>query len=404
MKLKKFNVSSLTNYIKVSLESDILLSNINVSGEVSNLKKHTNGNIYFSLKDNDAKINCVMFTRYIEELDFDMQDGDQVDIIGKISVYMREGTYQLICYMIEKEGMGDLHNRFEILKESLKKKGYFDEDKKKPIPSFCFNIGVITSKTGAVIQDILNVSTRKNPFVTIKIFNSLVQGEDAYKDIIQGIRYFNIEKNVDVIIIARGGGSLEDLWVFNNELLAEEIYKSEIPIVSGVGHETDFTICDFVSDLRASTPTAAAEICIPDIESIMFSIDNYRSVLDRNIRNAINVIKNSLYNHLMSLKNYSPKNIIKDKQIEINKLSSELRRLMKNSLLKVREEFLSIRLKLEKNDINQILDKGFVLLYDDESKIIKSSNDIDENKNIFVMFKDEIVEGQFIKREVRKNE
>lgn len=404
MKLKKFSVSSLTNYIKVSLESDILLSNINVRGEVSNLKKHTNGNIYFSLKDNDAKINCVMFTRYIEELDFDIQDGDQVDIVGKISVYMKEGTYQLICYMIEKEGMGDLHKKFEVLKESLKEKGYFDEDKKKPIPPFCFNIGVITSKTGAVIQDILNVSRRKNPFVTIRVFNSLVQGNDAYKDIVQGIRYFNIEKNVDVIIIARGGGSLEDLWVFNNEVLAEEIYKSEIPIVSGVGHETDFTICDFVSDLRASTPTAAAEICIPDIEDIMLSIDNYRNVLDRNFKNSINTIKNNLYNYIMTLNNYSPRSIIKDKQLEISKLSSDLSRIMRDSLSKMREEFLSIRLKLEKNDINQILDKGFVLLYDDESKVIKGSDDISDDKDMFVMFKDETVKGQFIKKEVRRNE
>ena len=272
MKLKKFSVTSLTNYIKLSLESDIILSNVNVEGEVSNLKYHSNGNIYFSLKDDTCKINCIMFSRYVENLDFEIKDGENINIVGKISVYDREGTYQIVCYMIEKQGIGELYKQFEILKKNLEQKGYFNELHKKPIPKICFNIGVITSATGAVIQDILNVSKRKNRFVNIKVFNSLVQGNEAYKDIVQGIRYFNIENNVDVIIIARGGGSIEDLWAFNNEILAEEIYKSKIPIVSGVGHETDVTICDFVSDLRASTPTAAAEICIPDFDSIIFLI------------------------------------------------------------------------------------------------------------------------------------
>ncbi len=404
MKLKQFSVSSLTNYIKVSLEGDILLSNINVRGEVSNFKRHSNGNIYFSLKDNEAKINCVIFNRYLEDFDLDIKDGDQIDVLGKISLYMKEGSYQIICYMVEKAGVGELHKEFEILKKRLKEKGYFDESKKKPIPKFAFNIGVITSKTGAVIEDILNASKRRNPFVTIKIFNSLVQGADAYRDIIEGIRYFNIEKNVDVIIIARGGGSLEDLWVFNNEILAEEIFKSEIPIVSGVGHETDFTICDFVSDLRASTPTAAAEICIPDMDSILFSIDNYKNMMERTVKSKLSSIKNKLYENTISLNRYSPKNIIKDKKLEIHNKHLELKRIMDSSLGRIKDRLSNIGLKLQKNDITQILDKGFTLIYDDTSKILKDSSDISSDKDIFIMFKNEVVKGKFIKEEVGINE
>lgn len=401
MRLKKFSVSSLTNYIKVSLESDILLSNISVSGEVSNYKKHSNGNVYFSLKDDECKINCVMFGKYMEEIDFvDFNDGEKIDILGKISLYGKEGTYQLICYMAEKQGVGDLHKEFENLKEKLREKGYFDESNKKQIPSFSFNIGIITSKTGAVIQDILNVAKRKNPFVNIKIFDSLVQGQEAYKDIIQGIRYFNIENNVDVIIIARGGGSIEDLWAFNNEVLAEEIYKSKIPIVSGVGHETDFTICDFVSDLRASTPTAAADICIPDMDSILFLIDSARDSLNKSIDRVIGNLKNRLYEYRMSISSYSPKKILSEKLIEINNVSVSLNKKMKDLILKFKDQLNELRLKLEKNDINQILDKGFVLVCDENLNIIRDPKNINRENDISLVFKDEIIKGKFIKKEV----
>ena len=401
MKLKKFTVSSLTNYIKVSLESDILLSNINVSGEVSNFKKHSNGNIYFSLKDDACKINCVIFTKYMDEMDIvDFKDGEKIDVLGKISVYSKEGSYQIICYMVEKQGVGDLHKEFEKLMVKLREKGYFDESNKKQIPSFSFNIGVITSKTGAVIQDILNVAKRKNPFVNIKIFDSLVQGIDAYKDIIQGIRYFNIENNVDVIIIARGGGSIEDLWTFNNEILAEEIYKSKIPIVSGVGHETDFTICDFVSDLRASTPTASADICIPDMDSILFLIDSARDSLNKNMDRVISNFKNRVYEYKMYISSYSPKKILNEKSIKINNVALYLNGKMKDLIFEFKDRLNELRLKLEKNDINQILDKGFVLVCDEDLNIIKDPKKMNRESDISLMFKNETIRGKFIKKEV----
>lgn len=397
MKLKKFNVSSLTNYIKVSLESDIILSNINIEGEISNLKNHSNGNIYFSLKDDTSKINCIMFSTYAQDLDFELRDGESVTIVGKISLYQKEGTYQLICYTAEKQGVGELYKKFEELKQKLEKKGFFDEENKKPIPRFSFNIGVITSSTGAVIQDILNVSKRKNTFINIKVFNSLVQGKDAYSDIIQGIRYFNIEKNVDIIIIARGGGSMEDLWPFNNELLAEEIFKSKIPIVSGVGHETDFTICDFVSDLRASTPTAAAEICFFDMDSIILSIDDYKNKLDRIIKNKLEFIKNKISENRLCLTNFSPLNYLKDKKILVSTSFYKISKLIRERIKENKEKLDNLKLYLEKNNFNEVLNKGFALIKDKDSKLIKSSKDVKDGEMVLI-FKDGSVQGEFIEK------
>lgn len=397
MKLKKFSVSSLTNYIKISLESDILLSNINIEGEVSNLKYHSNGNIYFSLKDDKCKINCVMFSRYVEDLDFEMRDGENITIVGKISVYDKEGTYQIVCYTAEKQGIGELYKQFEFLKKDLESKGYFDVENKKPIPKICFNIGVITSATGAVIQDILNVSKRKNNFVNIKIFNSLVQGSDAYNDLIQGIRYFNIEKNVDVIIIARGGGSIEDLWAFNNKNLAEEIFKSEIPIVSGVGHETDFTICDFVSDLRASTPTAAAEICIADMDSIIFLIDDYRDKIDKIFKSYVEVLKNRIIKNKIRIGAYSPLNILKDKKILVSDAFFKISKIIRDKIKMERQHLIDIKVRLEGNDFNKILKKGFVLVTDSDSNLIKDSKGIKNCEEMSLIFNDGRVNGKFIR-------
>lgn len=397
MKLKKFNVTSITNYIKVSLESDIILSNINIEGEVSNLKYHVNGNIYFSLKDDNCKINCVMYSDYAKNLNIEIQDGDKVDIVGRLFVYAKEGNYQITCYLIEKQGLGEEYKKFEIIKNTLKEKGYFDESRKKPIPKICFNIGIITSFTGAVINDIMNVSIRKNSLINFKVFNSLVQGSEAYKNIIQGITYFNREKNVDVIIIARGGGSFEDLNPFNNEMLAEEIYKSEIPIVSGVGHETDFTICDFVSDLRASTPTAAAEICIPNIEDIRSSINEYKNLLNRIMESKIEIFKNMILTNKVYISSYSPLNVLRDKQIFINKSFAKLNDFMKNTLSKNKLIISELKSILEKNDFNEILNKGFVLIRDEKSNFIRSANEVSDFQKVSLIFKDGSIDGTFLK-------
>lgn len=399
MKLKKFNVTSLTNYIKVSLESDILLSNINIEGEISNLKYHTNGNIYFSLKDDNCKINCVVFGDYVKNLNCEIEDGEKVDVVGRLSVYGKEGSYQIFCYLIEKQGLGEEYKKFEILKKSLDEKGYFDESFKKPIPKICFNIGVITSATGSVIKDIIHVSDRKNSFVNFKIFNSLVQGDKAYKDIVQGIRYFNIEKNVDVIIIARGGGSFEDLSPFNSEVLADEIFKSEIPIVSGVGHETDFTICDFVSDLRASTPTAAAEICVPNMEDLKNFLEDSKNSLNRIVKNNIGIFKNKVLDNRIFISTHSPSKILGNKKIFIGDCFSKLNFIMKNNLKNFKEVLNDLNVGLQKNNFNEILNKGFVLICDDKYKFIKSSDEILDFQKVSLIFKDGVVRGTFTKED-----
>ncbi len=397
MKLKKFNVTSITNYIKVSLESDIVLSNINIEGEVSNLKYHINGNIYFSLKDDNCKINCVMYSDYAKNLNTELQDGDKVDIVGRLFVYAKEGNYQITCYLIEKQGLGEEYKKFEILKNTLREKGYFDESKKKPIPKVCFNIGIITSLTGAVLKDIMNVSVRKNSLVNFKVFNSLVQGSEAYKSIIQGINYFNIEKNVDVIIIARGGGSFEDLNPFNNELLAEEIFKSEIPIVSGVGHETDFTICDFVSDLRASTPTAAAEICISNIEDVRNSINEHKNSLNKSMQSYMEVLRNKILTNKVYISSYSPLKVLRDKQIYINRSFTKINDIMKNTINDYKLILNEFKFMIEKNDFNEILNKGFVLIRDDKSNFIRSAEEVSDFQKVSLIFKDGSIDGTFLK-------
>ncbi len=404
LKLKKFSVTSLTNYIKTSLETDIFLANVDVEGEVSNVRYHSNGNIYFSLKDDSCKINCIMFNHDSENLEFEIKDGEKVSVGGKISVYPREGNYQIICYIIERQGLGELYKEFEAIRDKLKSKGYFDESNKKPIPKVCFNIGVITSATGSVIRDILNVHSRKNKFVNIKVFNSLVQGNEAYKDIIQGIRYFNIENNVDVIIIARGGGSFEDLWVFNNEVLADEIYKSKIPTVSGVGHETDFTICDFVSDLRVSTPTAAAEICIPDIESILISIDNYKNDLDISVKKHLEILKNRILENKIKINSYSPVNFLRDKKITLNNLFVRLNSTFKKNISDYKNMLSNFKISLERNNFSEILNKGFVLVRSENLNFIKSKEHIKDSQKIALIFGDGEVEGTFILKEGNEGE
>ena len=270
------SVTELNRYIKSKFDEDEYFANVLVEGEISNYKRHYTGHLYFTLKDENSLIKCIMFKTNTCHLDFEPQDGMKVMILGSISVFERDGTYQLYAKAMKPLGkMGDLKEAYEKLKQKLEQEGLFDKEHKKKIPLYPKVIGVLTSNTGAVIKDIINVSTRRNPNVVIKLFPVPVQGEGAAKKIAEGIEFMNNEKLADVLIIARGGGSLEDLWPFNEEILARAIYASNIPIISAVGHETDFTISDFVSDLRAPTPSAAAELAVPNIKEISQKIQSY---------------------------------------------------------------------------------------------------------------------------------
>ncbi|MBQ3022378.1 MAG: exodeoxyribonuclease VII large subunit [Clostridia bacterium] len=280
-------VSQINNYIKAVLDKVPVLQNIWIKGEISNLKIHSSGHIYLTLKDEGSVLKAVMFRNAAAHLRFKPADGTKVLARGKIGVYESGGQYQMYIEEMEAEGMGDLYARFEALKRMLSEEGLFDESRKKAIPKFPETIGIVTSPTGAAIRDMINVLRRRCPMVKVIIFPCLVQGTDAAKSICEGIEYFNTKKKVDVIITGRGGGSIEDLWAFNEEITARAVASSEIPVISAVGHEVDFTICDFVSDLRAPTPSAAAELAVPDVTELRRTMDSLKSAMSALLKNRV---------------------------------------------------------------------------------------------------------------------
>lgn len=277
MKYEAISVTDLNRYIKEKIDGDEKLNNVLVKGEISNFKHHYTGHLYFTLKDENSLIKCVMFKGYAANLKFTPRDGMGVLVFGSISVFERDGVYQIYCKAMQEDGMGSLYTAYEELKQKLEKEGLFAKEHKKKIPFMPKVIGVLTSKTGAVIRDIINVSTRRNPNVYIRLLPVPVQGEGAGEKIAKAIELMNEKKLADVLIVARGGGSLEDLWPFNEEVVARAIYASQIPVISAVGHETDFSISDFVADLRAPTPSAAAELAVPNIMDVKLSLTGYQN-------------------------------------------------------------------------------------------------------------------------------
>ena len=278
MTYNPISVSELNRYIKEKFANDEFFANVLIEGEISNFKHHYTGHMYFTLKDETSLIKCIMFKTYTGHLDFVPKDGMKVMILGSVSVFERDGTYQLYAKAMKQLGkIGDLRAAYEELKAKLEKEGLFDSSHKKPIPMMPQTIGVLTSNTGAVIRDIINVSTRRNPKVHIRLYPVPVQGEGAGTKIAEGIKFMNEHHLADVLIVARGGGSLEDLWPFNEEIVARAIYASEIPVISAVGHETDFTIADFVADLRAPTPSAAAELAVSNIDELEKKLYQYQN-------------------------------------------------------------------------------------------------------------------------------
>ena len=285
------SVSDLNKYIKDKIANDENLNNILVKGEISNFKHHYTGHMYFTLKDEKSLIKCIMFKSYAQKLNFEPKDGMKVYIFGAVSVFERDGIYQIYAKVMEQDGLGDLYTKYQELKKELEEKGLFDESHKKKIPMMPRVIGVLTSQTGSVIRDIINVSTRRNPNVYIRLLPVPVQGEGAAEKIAYGIEYMNKNELADVLILARGGGSLEDLWPFNEEIVANSIYNSKIPIISAVGHETDFSISDFVADLRAPTPSAAAELAVPDIYELKQKINTYQNRLKMSLSKKLEIMK-----------------------------------------------------------------------------------------------------------------
>ena len=376
------SVSDLNLYIKEKIAGDEALNAVVVKGEISNFKAHYTGHFYFTLKDDKSLIKCIMFKSYAERINFKPKDGMKVIVFGGVSVFERDGIYQIYAKAMMEQGVGDLYAAYEKLKEDLAK-GLFDESHKKKIPLKPKIIGVLSSQTGAVIRDIINVSTRRNPNCYIRLLPVPVQGPGAAKEIVKGIETMNEKKLADVIILARGGGSLEDLWPFNEEIVARAIYNSEIPIISAVGHETDFTIADFVSDLRAPTPSAAAELANPDIYELKNKINTLNERARLSLKKKLELMKMK-YQSLMNSKVFTDP--IQNMQNNYLRIDGFIKRLENSIELKqkgVQKDFKSMALKLDALSPLKTMVRGFSIIEKD-GKIIKSSKNLEKDDEVSI--------------------
>ena len=387
MKINPISVTELNKYVKDRVAADEFLNNVFVKGEISNFKHHYSGHMYFTLKDENSLIKCVMFKTSTATLNFVPKDGMKVLVLGTVSVFERDGIYQIYCKAMQEDGMGSLHVAYEKLKAKLEEEGLFDEAHKKPIPFMPRIIGVLTSNTGAVIRDIINVSTRRNPNVYIRLLPVPVQGEGAGIKIANAIRLMNEKKLADVIIVARGGGSLEDLWPFNEEVVARAIYESELPVISAVGHETDFTIADFVADLRAPTPSAAAELAVTDVEDLKYSINLYQRRLKMSLKRKIELMR-LRYEKIMNSRVFKdPFNRINDYYIKIDRF---IKSMENSSIKKIKDsklEAAKIITRLDTLSPLKTLTRGYCLTESD-GKVITKAKDLKTGMEIDLRFQD----------------
>ena len=383
------SVSELNTFIKMLLESAPTLNDVYVKGEISNFKNHiSSGHFYFSLKDKDSQIKAVMFRSSASKMKFVPENGMMVVAHGRVASYVRDGQYQLYADSMEPDGVGALYVAFEQLKQRLAAQGVFAPEKKKPLPKIPKTIGVITSPTGAAVRDIINIATRRFPFAKIVVYPALVQGENAASSLISGIRYFNDTGSADVIIIGRGGGSIEDLWAFNDENLAKKVCASEIPVISAVGHETDFTICDFAADLRAPTPSAAAELAVPDTAELKHKINNIISRESAVLLQMLSAKRETLARYEKSRYLSSPGHMIDDRRMALV-LSSE--RLMTSvaHVNEIKKHALSaLSGKLEALSPLAVLSRGYGVVSSEEGKVIKEIADVSVGDKITVKVRD----------------
>lgn len=383
------SVSELNTFIKMLLESAPTLNDVYVKGEISNFKNHiSSGHFYFSLKDKDSQIKAVMFRSSASKMKFVPENGMMVVAHGRVASYVRDGQYQLYADSMEPDGVGALYVAFEQLKQRLAAQGVFAPEKKKPLPKIPKTIGVITSPTGAAVRDIINIATRRFPFAKIVVYPALVQGENAASSLISGIRYFNDTGSADVIIIGRGGGSIEDLWAFNDENLAKTVCASEIPVISAVGHETDFTICDFAADLRAPTPSAAAELAVPDTAELKHKINNIISRESAVLLQMLSAKRETLARYEKSRYLSSPGHMIDDRRMALV-LSSE--RLMTSAahVNEIKKHALSaLSGKLEALSPLAVLSRGYGVVSSEEGKVIKEIDDVSVGDKITVKVRD----------------
>lgn len=389
MEYNPITVTDLNKYIKNKIDGDEMLNNVLVKGEISNFKNHYTGHMYFTLKDENSLIKCVMFKSYTTHLSFMPKDGMKVMVLGSVAVFERDGIYQIYAKAMKEDGLGSLYTAYEELKKKLEQEGLFAESHKKKIPFMPKTIGVLTSNTGAVIRDIINVSTRRNPGAHIRLYPVPVQGPGAAEKIAEGIKFMNENKLADVLIIGRGGGSLEDLWPFNEEIVARAIYDSELPIISAVGHETDFTIADFVADLRAPTPSAAAELAVANIDDVRETLKLYNNRYKVALKKKIELMRLS-YEKCMARPAYkNPTQKINEQYMVIDMKVKALQNSMMLKLKEAKTSFVKETAKLDSLSPLKTLTRGYSIVTKQESgKVIKSVDDLNSGEKVNLRLSD----------------
>ena len=385
-----YTVKQVNSYIKNMFTQDFMLNRIYVKGEVSNCKYHTSGHIYFSLKDESGTIACVMFAGQRGGLSFHMREGQQIIVLGSVNVYERTGSYQLYAQEIRLDGEGTLYEKYQMLKQELEEMGMFAPEYKKAIPRYAKRIGVVTAPTGAAVRDIMNISARRNPYVQLLLYPAQVQGEGAKESIVRGIRMLET-KNVDVIIVGRGGGSIEDLWAFNDECVARAIFDCQVPVISAVGHETDVTIADYVADLRAPTPSAAAELAVWDYRQLQGYLDECRLRMNRNMTGTIRINRLRLKELGVRLSYLHPRHKLQDQQQRLIELEEELRTLMRD---RVKEARHRLAIQIEKlNGLSPVrkLNQGFAYVEEADGGVVKSIRQVEKGDELTVYVTDGLI-------------
>lgn len=393
-----YTVAQVNSYIKNMFTQDFMMQSLFVKGEVSNCKYHSSGHIYFTLKDEKGTISCVMFAGNRSGLAFRMKEGQQVVVGGTVDVYERDGKYQLYARQIVLDGAGLLYERYERLKEELEERGMFDPCYKQPVPKYIEKLGVVTAATGAAVRDIINIAARRNPYVQIVLYPAVVQGEQAVPSIVRGIRTLE-QFGVDVMIVGRGGGSIEDLWAFNEEAVAQAIFDCSVPVISAVGHETDTTIADYVADLRAPTPSAAAELAVYEYRQLEEMLGEYEYTLKRLLKNKLDIYRGRLENLGLKLKYLSPAGQIREKRTYAMKLEERMEKAMEDALTAKRHllEVYIERLKglspLDK------LKQGFSYVSDEEGRTVASIQTAEIGKILRVHMRDGIITAKTLDKE-----
>ncbi len=399
------SVKALNDFVKRIVESNSYLASVNIKGEISNFTNHyKSGHLYFSIKDEEAQVRCVMFSALASKLTFEPNEGMKITAHGRVSVFVRDGQYIFYVDKLEPEGIGDLYLQYEHTKKKLKDEGLFDSSHKKAIPRYPRTIGVITSETGAAIQDISNIISRRFPIAEMILYPSLVQGKDAENDLCRGIEYFSSSRNVDTVIIGRGGGSIEDLWSFNSEKLARKIFSCPIPVISAVGHETDFTICDFVSDLRAPTPSAAAELAVPDIKDLKRQLGNVIKKIENTLTLRISSYRLKVEKCSKNRVLVSPLNLVDDKRMYAERMREKLcvnmQRIVDNNSRKISDsataitndtkliyekrkaDYIRLTSKLEALNPMSVISRGYSAVFKDNGMLVKSMNDVNIGERV----------------------